>query len=348
MKALLINTTSIVAASLALGISTAANAQESTVQLTGEVSLGGTGFASDKDDDPDYLQDVWDQSGSFDVSFDIAAAAPEYGFGVFGHADLGAESSNTSFDDMNITLQSASIGVSGGSSALMARVGPRVTELAYAGDLAVGGAGATTKFLDEGDDSPSVFDSIEIIYAHAQGPLSVSAAYEPESGKISGAAGYDLVSMYGPGRINGYAFEDTMNNYEDTVDAIRGYRVAGFINNGAIELGGSIAVEDIDFADAHASGNEKSERFSYGLGAVLMVQDNLDISVDYEHTSTSIDDDDRVISTIFSFGAEISLGDTMSIGGHVKQFNNAPVDYLRETTDKKSGTEAGFDFSVSF
>ena len=71
MKALLINTTSIVAASLALGISTAANAQESTVQLTGEVSLGGTGFASDKDNDPDYLQDVWDQSGSFDVSFDI-------------------------------------------------------------------------------------------------------------------------------------------------------------------------------------------------------------------------------------------------------------------------------------
>jgi len=348
MKALLINTTSIVAASLALGISTAANAQESTVQLTGEVSLGGTGFASDKDDDPDYLQDVWDQSGSFDVSFDIAAAAPEYGFGVFGHADLGAESSNTSFDDMNITLQSASIGVSGGSSALMARVGPRVTELAYAGDLAVGGAGATTKFLDEGDDSPSVFDSIEIIYAHAQGPLSVSAAYEPESGKISGAAGYDLVSMYGPGRINGYAFEDTMNNYEDTVDAIRGYRVAGFINNGAIELGGSIAVEDIDFADAHASGNEKSERFSYGLGAVLMVQDNLDISVDYEHTSTSIDGAERDISTIFSFGAEISLGDSMSIGGHVKQFNNAPVDYLRETTDKKSGTEAGFDFSISF
>lgn len=348
MKALLINTTSIVAASLALGISTAANAQESTVQLTGEVSLGGTGFASDKDDDPDYLQDVWDQSGSFDVSFDIAAAAPEYGFGVFGHADLGAESSNTSFDDMNITLQSASIGVSGGSSALMARVGPRVTELAYAGDLAVGGAGATTKFLDEGDDSPSVFDSIEIIYAHAQGPLSVSAAYEPESGKISGAAGYDLVSMYGPGRINGYAFEDTMNNYEDTVDAIRGYRVAGFINNGAIELGGSIAVEDIDFADAHASGNEKSERFSYGLGAVLMVQDNLDISVDYEHTSTSIDGAERDISTIFSFGAEISLGDSMSIGGHVKQFNDAPVDYLRETTDKKSGTEAGFDFSISF
>lgn len=348
MKALLINTTSIVAASLALGISTAANAQESTVQLTGEVSLGGTGFASDEDGEPDYLQDVWDQSGSFDVSFDIAAAAPEYGFGVFGHADLGAESSNTSFDDMNITLQSASIGVSGGSSALMARVGPRVTELAYAGDLAVGGAGATTKFLDEGDDSPSVFDSIEIIYAHAQGPLSVSAAYEPESGKISGAAGYDLVSMYGPGRINGYAFEDTMNNYEDTVDAIRGYRVAGFINNGAIELGGSIAVEDIDFADAHASGNEKSERFSYGLGAVLMVQDNLDISVDYEHTSTSIDGAERDISTIFSFGAEISLGDSMSIGGHVKQFNDAPVDYLRETTDKKSGTEAGFDFSISF
>ena len=346
MKALLINTTSIVAASLALGISTAANAQESTVELTGKVRLGGSGFASDKDGDADYLQDVWDQTGSLDISFDIAAAAPEFGFGVFGHADLSAESSNTNFNDMNVTVKSASVGATSGSSALMARIGPRATQLAYAGDLAVGGAGATTKFLDEGDDSPSMFNSIEIIYAHAQGPLSVSAAYEPESGKISGAAGYDLVSMYGPARINGYAFQDTMNNNKDEVDDIRGYRVAGFINNGAIELGGSIAVEDIHFASGFA--NDKSERLSYGVGAVLMVQDNLDISIDYEHTSTSIDDGARDKSTVFSFGAEIGLGETMSIGGHVKQFNDAPVDYLRENTDKKSGTEAGFDFSISF
>ena len=47
MKALLTNTTSIVAASLALGISTAAVAQNSTVQMTGSIELGATGSAAD-------------------------------------------------------------------------------------------------------------------------------------------------------------------------------------------------------------------------------------------------------------------------------------------------------------
>jgi len=343
MKALLNNTTSIVAASLALGISTAAVAQNSTVQMTGDISFGGTGYSAE--DDNTFSMNDWEQTGGLDLSFDVMAEAPEQGVAIFGHADLSAAADGSDFNNMMVSLDSAAIGISGEQGALMARIGSRETAHAYAGDLAVGSAGATTKFLDEMDDSWSIFNGIELIYANAQGPVSFSGSYEPETGKISGAAGYDSVTMYGPSRINVYAFEDTLNNAEDVFDAVRGYRVAGFVNNGVLELGGSVAIEDIEYA-----GDSKSERISYGFGAVMMVNEGFDISVDYEQSETSVDGTSTE-STILSLGAEMAFGDALTIGGHMTQYTDTPVLALAGntvTTTNKSGSEVGLNIGISF
>ena len=163
MKALLNNTTSIVAASLALGISTAAVAQNSTVQMTGSIELGATGSAADSGSAYD-----WTRAGGMDLSFAVVASAPDHGFDVFANADLSASGDVSNFDSHSIGLTSAVVGIKGAQGAVMASIGGRETAHAYAGDIAVGGAGATTLFLDEANVN-SMFDGIEFIYAHGEG-----------------------------------------------------------------------------------------------------------------------------------------------------------------------------------
>ena len=337
MKALLTNTTSIVAASLALGISTAAVAQNSTVQMTGSIELGATGSAADSGSAYD-----WTRAGGMDLSFAVVASAPDHGFDVFANADLSASGDVSNFDSHSIGLTSAVVGIKGAQGAVMASIGGRETAHAYAGDIAVGGAGATTLFLDEANVN-SMFDGIEFIYAHGEGPISFSASYEPETGKLSGAAGYDFVTSYGPGRLNGFVFEDQANN-STVLDAARGYRVGAFVNNGSMELGGSFAVEDVTV------GGDDTNRVSYGLGAVVMVDEGFDISVDFEQTDISLPSVAAETVTAFSIGGEMQFGDAMSLGASLTQRNgsvswdNNFVAIVADTTT----TELGLKLTVGF
>ena len=337
MKALLNNTTSIVAASLALGISTAAVAQNSTVQMTGSIELGATGSAEDSGSAYD-----WARAGGMDLSFAVVASAPDHGFDVFANADLSASGDVSNFDSHSIGLTSAVVGIKGAQGALMASIGGRETAHAYAGDIAVGGAGATTLFLDEANVN-SMFDGIEFIYAHGEGPISFSASYEPETGKLSGAAGYDFVTSYGPGRLNGFVFEDQANN-STVLDAVRGYRLGAFVNNGSMELGGSFAVEDVTV------GSAETNRTSYGLGAVVMVDEGFDISVDFEQTDVAANGGAAETITAFSIGGEMQFGDAMALGASLTQHNGSlswndsfVADVAAATT-----TELGLKLTVSF
>ena len=337
MKALLNNTTSIVAASLALGISTAAVAQNSTVQMTGSIELGATGSAADSGSAYD-----WTRAGGMDLSFAVVASAPDHGFDVFANADLSASGDVSNFDSHSIGLTSSVVGIKGAQGALMASIGGRETAHAYAGDIAVGGAGATTLFLDEANVN-SMFDGIEFIYAHGEGPISFSASYEPETGKLSGAAGYDFVTSYGPGRLNGFVFEDQANN-STVLDAARGYRVGAFVNNGSMELGGSFAVEDVTV------GGDDTNRVSYGLGAVVMVDEGFDISVDFEQTDISLPSVAAETVTAFSIGGEMQFGDAMSLGASLTQRNGSVSwdnDFVATVADTTT-TELGLKLTVGF
>ena len=346
MKALLNNTTSIVAASLALGISTAAVAQNSTVQMTGSIELGATGSAADSGS-----AYSWTRAGGMDLSFAVVASAPDHGFDVFANADVSAsgdigdlEENTPSFVSHSLNLTSAVVGIKGAQGALMASIGGRETAHAYAGDIAVGGAGATTLFLDEANVN-RMFDGIEFIYAHGEGPISFSASYEPETGKLSGAAGYDFVTSYGPGRLNGFVFEDQANN-STVLDAVRGYRLGAFVNNGSMKLGGSFAVEDVTTDAAEVN------RTSYGLGAVVMVDEGFDISVDFEQTDVAENGGAAETITAFSIGGEMQFGDAMALGASLTQRNGiigwgpdwSFDDSRYDTTD----TELGLKLTVSF
>ena len=74
------------------------------------------------------------------------------------------------------------------------------------------------------------------------------------------------MTSYGPGRLNGFVFEEQVNN-TTLCYAVRGYRAGAFINNGSMELGGGCRGRHND--------GKNTNRTSYGLGAVVMVDEGL-------------------------------------------------------------------------
>ena len=325
MKTLLNKTSTLVAASIAMGslaYTSSAFAQYGPVSLGGEISLGfqqyDTTVPAGHIYEPISRSDVVAQTGGFELEIDIDVPLPEYGVTAFGYADLAASSTFVDLSGVAIALESMALGVSTRQGALMVRTGARDTDYAYAGDISVGGSGVSTKFLDEAFGNESLFNAPEIIYAYAEGPFSASVAWEPESEKISGAAGYDFRTVYGPGRINGYVFEDQVAKDNSIIHLIEGYRVGAFLDNGAVEVGANISVEDVELV-----GGGDIDRQSLGLSAKVQVDPSLAVSFDFETGEITGFGPTTDEYQHFSIGAELLIGETLKVGGYFKQYDGA-------------------------